>query len=130
MKKLSVVSLLVLASAQTFAFPTVADKVLIKEMRQTVNLMPAFGGEKRNVRTQLEVQVTSNGCTRAEDFQVKVNHALSPKQILTIFRIRPDVCDMVAHPVTITVETTELQDASRIDTALANPLLAEIRFTH
>ena len=55
--------------------------------------------------TELLVEVTSNGCTRAEDISAKVEHDRGQQRI-TIARLKPDYCRRMpfAIPVTITAE--------------------------
>ena len=129
MKKHLLVSVALLVGSNAFAFPTVLDKVLVKEIRQTVNLMPVVDPGERPTRTRLEVEVISGGCTKARDFEIKANEE-NGKQTVQIFRIRPDLCEMTPHPITVTLETEKTLDVDHVETSIANPLLGRVQIVH
>ena len=117
MGKLSLLAFLV----STFAMA--AEPVLVKEVTQRGNLMPS-PGTPRPLYTTLEVEVQSTGCTKAQDFAVKVTQG--PKsQNLEIIRETPDDCEAVPHRTTVALETKDLSLGSRQPIIIQNPIFAE-----
>lgn len=106
-----------------------AEPVLVKEIRQTANLMPTIGPVGHPVRSTLEVDVLSGGCTSGKDFKVSV-HKKFDGQSLEIVRIHPDLCEATLHRKTVSLETEELGLSSRSPIQIVNPLYADERVVH
>lgn len=136
MKKVIAVGFVVLSTASFGRFNTMpvvpapfsGEAVLVKEIIQRGNLMPG-PGPARKLYTTLQVEVISNGCTRAADFKVRVNSGGS-QQLMQIERIQPDLCEATPHPVTVEIETTDLALSSVQPIRVANSLLAQEHVTH
>lgn len=110
------------------SFAMASEPVLIKELRQKANLMPPVESD-RPIYTTLEVDVLSTGCTSEKDFQVRVVRT-SKEQTLEIFRTRPDLCEVVAHRKTITLETRKLGLTSETPTRIINPVYGDEAVVH
>lgn len=106
------------------------EAVVVHEVRQFANLMPVIEPDhKRAVRSKLEIEVLSNGCTRAEDFRVDVRRA-AKRQILSLVRVKRDMCRAMARPVKIDFETERLALATQLPIQVANPILADVKVVH
>lgn len=135
MKKIIATGFVVLSTASFGAFtnmpilpaPFAGEAVLVKEFSQRANLMP--GPVARPIYTTMQVEVISSGCTEGSDFKVRVARSRS-EQIVQISRIQPDVCDSQPHPVTVEIESTDIELSSRQPIRVANPLLAREYVTH
>ncbi len=120
---------ILLVSLVLSGFAMAGEPVLVKEITQTANLMPVIGPEGRPIRSTLEVEVLSGGCTRAEDFKVVVK-ATRAGQTLDIVRTRPDFCEAVAHRTVVTLETESLGLASSQPIKILNPLFVVEHVVH
>lgn len=119
-----------LLSSVTFARSPVymnEEQLLVKEFVQRTDLMP--GGGVRPVYTDIKVEVISGGCTKAADFKVTVNNTRASQNV-TIYRINPDPCDMVAKPITIELSTEELALSRRSPIRVMNPVLVDEKVTY
>lgn len=119
----------VLVSLILSGFAMAGEPVLVKEIQQTANMMPVIPPGGHPIRSTLEVDVLSGGCTRASDFKLVVKHTLLG-QTLDIVRIQPDVCEMVPHRKTVTLETELLSLSSKRPITILNPLFAEEQVVH
>ncbi len=103
------------------------EPVLVKGFQQTINLMPVVPPGGHPVRTELEIDVTSNGCTRADDFTVQVTDT-GGKQLVRVVRIRPDTCRAFGLTTTVNLETFVLSKDKQV--LFANPALIEKHYVH
>src|SRR5262245_11914376 len=74
------------------------EAVTIKNLEQFVNLMPPLPPGGVAPRSTLTLDVVSTGCTRPSDFKIVVEQK-ADLQVLTVVRTKPDLCEVVAHPV-------------------------------
>ena len=60
--------------------------------------------------TTATITVTSNGCTAKEDFQIQLQESKPP--ILTIIRVKPDLCEAAPHSIDIIFSLKEIGSAN------------------
>lgn len=128
MKKLMLASFALVSVSSFGLVPVSAEHVLVKEITQRANLMPG-PGPRPPVYTTIAAEVTSNGCTDADDFRVNVRSTRSG-QMLSIIRVNPDPCDMVAVSKTIELQTTDALLSSHSPILLVNPLRVDERVVY
>ncbi|MBI1861869.1 MAG: hypothetical protein HYR96_13225 [Deltaproteobacteria bacterium] len=104
------------------------EQLNVQSITQTANLMPG-PGPARPIYSKLQVEVVSTGCTRGADFRVTVKKT-GDEQFVTIRRMSPDLCEVVAHPDTIEIETTALLNSQNLPVHIVNPMRVETHFVH
>lgn len=107
----------------------VLEPVTIKQVHQFVNLMPPLPPGGVSPRSTLKVDVVSTGCTKASDFKVVVEQQGKTQQV-SIIRLRPDLCEVVAHPEEVELRTNQLRSSRQFQVKVANPLLVDLQEVH
>ncbi|NMF63764.1 hypothetical protein DP113_29300 [Brasilonema octagenarum UFV-E1] len=64
------------------------------------------------------ITVTSNGCTKKDDFKIELTKSLPP--IATFIRVKPDNCDAVAHSIDLVFS---LKEVGAAEFKVANPFV-------
>jgi hypothetical protein len=128
MKLLLVLSSVVAVSGAMATAPAKPEAFVVKEVRQSGNLMPG-PGRRRPVRSVLIVEAISNGCTKADDFDVQVKDTAQFQEV-TLVRKNPDICDAPAAKLAFDLETDRLSPSYRKPIRVMNPLIVEERFVH
>lgn len=72
---------------------------------------------------ELIVEVTSNGCTRAEDISAKVQHD-DGQQLVTITRLKPDYCRRMPFAIPVTITATQFGLDLKQPYQVLNPITA------
>lgn len=123
MKMQMVAALVVLSSAAFATSPRKlgTEPLVIQEISQMQNLMPGPSARPKPIRTVIRAEVMSGGCTKADDFQVFVN-TVGTQQSIAIERVTPDLCELVAFPTTIELESYDLRLSSKAPVYVVNPL--------
>ncbi|MBI4402583.1 MAG: hypothetical protein HY537_00390 [Deltaproteobacteria bacterium] len=124
------ITIITLMSMNSFAnFMPSQEAVLVKEINQFINMMPPLPPTGPRVLTSLNVDVKSSGCTRDEDFQIRVGQ-LPHAQVLTVVRIKPDYCEAIEHTVTVELRTENLVNFRQKPAQVSNPLLGNVQIVH
>lgn len=113
-----------IASAKTVG----SEALTVVAITQSGNLMPG-PGPRRPIRSRIEADVSSGGCTSSADFTVRVK-VTQKDQTLTIVRVKPDACEAIVRPVRVEIDTTALLNSHQFPVRIANPLLVETHFVH
>lgn len=103
----SITSLTLVAAPAKVSAPELED-LLVTKIVQSGNFFPGPGKRKPVLHSRLTVSVMSSGCTKPEDFEVKVAKK-DGRQHVSIVRTRLDDCEHPAAMEEIELSTTELE---------------------
>jgi hypothetical protein len=104
------------------------ENVVVKDFRQSGNLMPG-PARPRRIQTTFVLEVMSNGCTKAGDFEVQVE-LNGDYQEVTVKRTKPDDCKGLARRAFVDMEVEGFLPSYSRPIRVLNPLLVEQRFVH
>lgn len=104
------------------------EKVLVKGISQSGNLMPGPVDLPKLIRSTLVVNVESGGCTEPEDFVLVVNQTEKVQEV-TVVRTKPDFCEAyLPGGEDVELKTTELLAKKPIQ--VLNPLKVKEQFVY
>lgn len=112
-------SQIVLASGSN---PYLAERVTVTKVDTIYNFMPVVPPGGHKAYSIVEIDVTSTGCTEAEDFKLRFRDEMQQTK-LYVQRIRPDLCEVTPHTVNLRFRVDRGLD--RLPLTVVNPLLVE-----
>lgn len=117
-----------LATSASFAAPAgLLEVITVREMEQFGNLFP--GPRKQiTILSRLTAEVVSRGCTKAEDFELKVAKKDGYQEV-SLVRVTPDTCKKVAEKVELQWETDSMDASHKSPIRIMNPIHVEGRFS-